>query len=57
MNKELVQETFYASYKHIFIQCSHHTQKERRQIEHIEFPQKIGQTNCQEVRYRSKIIS
>ena len=26
-NKEVVQETFYASYKHIFIQCSHHTQK------------------------------
>ena len=23
----MVQETFYASYKHIFIQCSHHTKK------------------------------
>ena len=31
-NKEVVQETFHASYKHIFIQCSHHKQKERRQI-------------------------
>ena len=27
------------------------------QIEHIEFPQKIGPTNCREVRNRSKIIS
>ena len=26
-SKEVVQETFHASYKHILIQCSHHTQK------------------------------
>ena len=56
-NKEVVQETFYASHKHIFIQCSHHTQKERRrQIECIEFLLKIGRTNCWEVWGRSKII-
>ena len=39
-SKEVVQETFLASYKHI-IPCSHHTQKERRQIGYIEFLHKI----------------
>ena len=53
----MVEETFYASNKHICIQCSDHRQKGRRQIEHIGFPHEIGRANCREVRNHSKIIS
>ena len=53
----MVKETFYSSYKHIFIQCSHNTQKERKQIGHIEFLHNIGRTNCWEVQNHSKIIN
>ena len=37
MNKEVVKETFYASYKHIFIQYSHNTQKKGNKLDTLNF--------------------
>ena len=41
MNKEVVQETFYVLYKHIFIQYSHHTQKEGSKLDVLNFHTKL----------------
>ena len=39
--KDAVQETFYASYKHISIQCSHHTQRKGDKLDALNIRKKL----------------